>query len=109
MSTTIALYNRPTRTHRGLATYLVECGKRVEKCLREENGVPLTELAMVIRRRGADLPFRRFAYYGISEQKEHIERAHDDYGTLTTYASHSWPCPCTNCNLDDDGGDLDAH
>jgi hypothetical protein len=107
MSTTIALYNRPTRTHRGLATYTIECGKRVERALFQENYVDGDELVFVIRRRGRGLPFgrSRSGYYGIRAQKEHIERAHEDYGTLTTYASHSWPCPCDACNLDDDGGD----
>lgn len=112
MSTTIALYNRPTRTHRGLATYVIECGKGVERCLREENPVPgkptpANELAFVIRRRGRGLPYGHSwnHYYGIQEQKEHIQRAHEDYGTLITYASHSWPCPCDQCNLDDNGGD----
>jgi hypothetical protein len=74
--------------------------------LREENGVPAHELAFAIRRRGAALPFKRFAYYGISEQKKHIERAHEDYGTSLTYASHEFPCGCDACMLDDDGGDL---
>jgi hypothetical protein len=112
MSTTVALYKRPTRTHRGLATYTVECGKRVDRALFDENPrpgkpTPANELIYVIRRRGVGLPrgHSLAGYYGIREQREHIERAHEDYGTLITYASHSWPCPCDNCNLDDDGGD----
>jgi len=112
MSTTIALYERPTRTHRGLTGFAIEAGgeryKAVERCIQEENFVrDGDELAFVIRRRGRRMPkgHSRSDYYGIREQKEHIERAHDDYGTLITYASHEHPCPCDTCQLDDDGGD----
>jgi hypothetical protein len=106
MSTTIALYNRPTRTHRGLGTYAIECGTAVERALFEENGVPPDELAFVIRRRGRGLPHGRSltGYYGIREQKEHIQRAHEDHGTLLAY-SHEGQCSCDTCNLDDDGGE----
>lgn len=107
MSTTIALYNRPTRTHRGLGTFKIECGTGVERCLFEENGVSAEELAFVIRRRGRGLPHGRSRndYYGIREQQEHTKRAEENYGTLTLYASHTWPCPCDSCSLDDDGGE----
>jgi hypothetical protein len=96
---------RPIRTHRGLATYVIECGKAVERALREENGVSPGELAFVIRRRGNDLPYGHTLYYSIREQQEHMQRAEEDFGTLVLYASHNYPCPCDNCNLDDDGGD----
>jgi hypothetical protein len=110
MSTTIALYERPTRTHRGTAGIAIEAGgprdSIVSRWLFEENGVSAEELRFVIRRRFQGLPRGRSRsdYYGIREQKEHTQRAHDDYGTLLTYA-HEFPCGCDNCMLDDDGGD----
>jgi hypothetical protein len=110
MSTTTALYNHPTRTHRGTAGLAIEAGGPrdgiVSRWLFEENGVSLEELRFVIRRRGQGLPkgHTRSGYYGIQEQKEHIQRAHDDYGTLLAYA-HEFPCGCDTCMLDDDGGD----
>jgi hypothetical protein len=110
MSTTIALCERPTRTHRGAAGLAIEAGgprdSIVSRWLFEENGVSAEELRFVIRRRFQGLPKgrSRFDYYGIREQKEHIQRAHDDYGTLLAYG-HEFPCGCDNCMLDDDGGD----
>jgi hypothetical protein len=108
MSTVAALLARPTRTHRGTAGLAIEAGgprdSIVSRWLFEENGVPPDELRFVIRRRGQQMPrgHSRSNYYGIREQKEHIERAHQDYGTLLTYASHEYPCPCDVCGLDDD-------
>ena len=107
MSTTAALYKRPTRTHRGTAGLAIEAGGPrdaiVSRWLFEENGIPPEELVFVIRRRFQGLPKGRSRsdYYGIREQKEHIERAHRDYGTLVAYVSHGVPCPCDNCTLND--------
>jgi hypothetical protein len=84
-----------------LATYVIECGKGVERALREENGVSAQELAFVIRRRGKGLPYGHTPYYSIREQQEHMRRAEEDFGTLTVYASHNYPCECDACNLDD--------
>ena len=107
MSTVAALLDHPTRTHRGTAGLAIEAGgprdSIVSRWLFEENGVSPEELRFVIRRRFHGLPrgYSRSNYYGIREQKEHIQRAHEDYGTLLSYG-HEHPCPCDSCGLDDD-------
>jgi hypothetical protein len=75
----------------------------VERQIFEENFVrDGDELAFVIRRRGRRMPHGRSRsdYYGIQEQKKHIQWAHEEFGTALAYG-HEHPCPCDNCNLDD--------
>jgi hypothetical protein len=117
MSTTIALFNRPTRTHRGLAAYAVECGDRIERALRDENPwpnkpTPLNELAYVIRRRGVGLPrgHSLHPYYSISDQETHRKAFSGvAYGDGYCLVTGKFALECDHCwsAADYDGGGAD--
>lgn len=93
------------RTHRGLSTYMVECGRRVELALFYENSEILAADRMsAIRRRALYLAPGVRKPYPIPEQDAHRREAKQDDSVCPVHG-YEPALECSTCH--ERGGDFD--